>query len=207
MEGFIGEVFQETAELRQRLDDLAGRADAAGGDDPAEAVGAPDPDGGTHEEPDGASVGRTAAGSPAYGALQLRRFDAPEEYALPADLTKVKVPVRDAQSAAVLKYLAVSALIEAGVVPKESVEFDTDGKLHLVGDAATPGKTKYYGTDASGTSGAKGFHSLADVIDAVMLALGTSMTNPGHVLGRKVVGSTVTYGWVATTDHADEHPE
>ena len=91
-----------------------------------------------------------------------------------------------------------------GVVPKESVEYDTDDELHLVGDAAAPGATKYYGTNSGS---AKGWHDLEDVVDAVMLALGATMTSPDYVLGKKTVSGVTTYGWVATTSHADEHPE
>ena len=78
-------------------------------------------------------------------------------------------------------------------------------KMQLVGDEDAPGNTQYYGTNESGD---KGFYSLADVIDAVMLALGTSMTAPGWVLGRKSDGEGgFTYGWVATVTHASQHPE
>jgi hypothetical protein len=50
----------------------------------------------------------------------------------------------------------VSASGGSGYEPKNSIEVDAD-ELQLVGDSATPGNTKYYGTDGSGT---KGFHSV-----------------------------------------------
>lgn len=43
-----------------------------------------------------------------------------------------------------------------GYEPKNSIEVDA-GELQLVGDEASPGNSKYYGTDGAG---AKGFHDL-----------------------------------------------
>lgn len=45
------------------------------------------------------------------------------------------------------------------VAVKESIEEDVDGALHLVGDAAAPGASKYYGTDGGGVRGYYSFPS------------------------------------------------
>jgi len=100
-------------------------------------------------------------------------------------------------------YTDATPELKADVKKQMSITSDSSG-IKLSGDSASPGATKYYGTNSGS---AKGWYSLADVIDAVMLALGTSMTNPDYVLGRKTTGGTTTYGWVATVTHASQHPE
>jgi len=108
-----------------------------------------------------------------------------------------------------LTYTDATPELKADVRKQMSITSDSGG-LKLSGDESTPGKTQYYGTDDSDENGAKGYHDLADavevVIDAVLVALATTMTNPGHVLGRKVVSGVTTWGWVATASHADQHP-
>jgi hypothetical protein len=52
---------------------------------------------------------------------------------------------------------------EVSIDVKNSVEVDA-GEVQLVGDAATPGNNKYYGTDGAGV---KGFHDTPDVPDAI----------------------------------------
>ena len=43
-------------------------------------------------------------------------------------------------------------------------------------------------------------------IDSVLEGL-DDLTEPSHVLGKKVDGDAVTYGWVETVTHASQHPE
>jgi len=64
-----------------------------------------------------------------------------------------------------LRTLNQRSFVEAlDVHPTESVEFDTNGQVHLVGDEDEPGADHYYGTDGDEV---KGFHPLpvgADVV-------------------------------------------
>lgn len=140
-------------------------------------------------------------------------------FATPTDATAQDIKLREVlipcidgtTGSAIAKLVQVMCGAQYGeAVPltradKQSVEIDTDGERHLVGDATSPGAIKYYGTDDSGTP-VKGFHSLAYVIDAVIIALSTTMTSPDYVLGRKTVSGVTTYGWVATCTHASQHP-
>jgi hypothetical protein len=80
--------------------------------------------------------------------------------------------------------------------PKQSIEFDTDGRLHFVGDSAAPGNSQYYGTNSAGT---KGYYSLPDFVDDEIGNYGT-ITDPAYVLG-KTSGGVI--GWVATTQCAN----
>jgi hypothetical protein len=66
-------------------------------------------------------------------------------------------------------FVAVGGGGGGGYEPKNSIEVDA-GELQLVGDSATPGNNKYYGTDVTGD---KGFHNLPsgehNTIDSISL--------------------------------------
>ena len=46
-----------------------------------------------------------------------------------------------------------------------------------------------------------------DEVVAALLALDDEMLSPNYVLCKKTVSGVTTIGWVATCNHADEHPE
>jgi hypothetical protein len=85
---------------------------------------------------------------------------------------------------------------DGAVTVKNSIEEDT-GDLQLVGDAASPGNSRYYGTDGAG---AKGFH----VLPAGGASGGGYPTRPGywHQAADVHNGATITTGAPVAADYA-----
>ena len=73
-------------------------------------------------------------------------------------------------------------------VQNSIVADETNHKIHLSGDNATPGNHYVYGTNASGT---KGFYAIS-TIPTLKCGVSSNDTTPGYLNGKLVAGTNIT---------------